>query len=153
MKTPEFERLGRARLEAANHVYRSLAFAPSDPEHDATYGRFEGAQPIALGRINQHADGAFEIGGFWVHERCRGRGLAGALVAHTILELPPDVPCWCIPFQHLEAFYLSFGMRRVQATEEVPASIQAKREFCHERTICGDYEATSLLVLEPNARA
>ena len=131
-------------LAAANAVYASIAFAPSDPHHDWTFGVFEAGLPIALGRI-QRREGELELGGFWVDQAWRGRGLARRMVEHVLDQLPPGAHAWCIPFDPLVEFYCGFGMVSVPR-EQAPPGIQAKLGFCAERTATGIYAAgTSLL--------
>ncbi|MFT5152351.1 MAG: GNAT superfamily N-acetyltransferase [Planctomycetota bacterium] len=133
-------------LEQANAIYFQLGFVPSCPPADTTCGVIEDVSIVALGRLQQHADGALEVGGFWVHESRRGFGLARRVVEHAIALAPMDSGLWCIPFVHLEGFYASFGMKTV-APELAPASIRDKTAFCRERQRYGIYHATCLMQL------
>ena len=129
--------LGDDALESANRAYASIEFLPSDPQRDRTWGVLREGEPIALGRLQHHPDGASEIGGFWVEEAHRGRGLARALVQHALEHAPADAKVWCIPFDHLAGFYLGFGMQRVTDPELAPASIREKLSWCTGNWIQG----------------
>ena len=140
------QRIEAAALERANAVYASIAFAPSRAPGDQTFGILEQGEPVALGRLQRHADGALEVGGFWVRQDRRGRGLARRLVACVLASAPAGESVWCIPFEHLRAFYESFGMRRAEPSE-APASLRAKLDSCRELQRRGVYTATLLLHL------
>ena len=135
------------RLDAANAVYASIDFVPSRAELDRTFGMFEHGEPVALGRVQRHHDGELELGGFWVREDRRRRGIARALVQRVIDELPEGVVVWCVPFHHLTEFYLSFGMEQVDDPSSTPCSIREKMDFCKEQHGAGNYDRTDLLRL------
>jgi GNAT superfamily N-acetyltransferase len=139
--------LSGAELDAANAIYARIAFQPSVPGQDRTFGSFEGAELVALGRLSAYADGALELGGFWTRPDRRGRGHARALVAHSIAALPAGALAWCLPFDALVDFYRSFGMEPAEEGLAVPCSIAKKQGFCKEQTRAGTYERTALLVL------
>jgi GNAT superfamily N-acetyltransferase len=132
-------------LEPANRAYELIEFLPSDPERDHTWAVLLDREPIALGRLQHHPDGAYEIGGFWVEETHRGRGLARALVQHALEHAPTDAEVWCIPFDHLTDFYLGFGMHLVTDPELAPASIREKLRWCAGNWTQGSCVGTQLL--------
>ena len=134
-----------AALEAANSTYASQEFLLSNPERDRTWGVLVGGELIALGRLQHYADGAYEIGGFWVEEGHRGRGLARALVHHALERAPAEAEVWCIPYDHLTDFYLGFGMQCVIDLERVPASIREKLSWCTGTWTQGSCAGTQLL--------
>jgi hypothetical protein len=73
-----------------------------------------------------------QLGGYWVREDARGQGLARAAVHRTLIELAPGERAYCLPFDHLVAFYASCGMRRVAEREELPAVIRERVAACAE---------------------
>jgi GNAT superfamily N-acetyltransferase len=150
MTSLDFELLSDKALESANAVYAAIAFQASDPERDLTYG-LAGSQGelVALGRIQRHADGALEVGGFWVRDDQRGRGIARRLVAHVLAALPRGTVAWCVPFEHLADFYASFGMERVEDLTQAPASLRDKLDFCASRKSEGVHHRTLLLRIDP----
>ncbi|MCP3920900.1 MAG: GNAT family N-acetyltransferase [bacterium] len=140
------EELHGERLARANDAYAAVHFEPSQPERDRTFGVFAEGVPIALGRYQRYADGAIEIGGFWVHAAHRRHGLARRMVKHVIGELPPGRTVWCLPFSHLVDFYRSFGFERTEDPDEAPASILRKTDLCTQREAEGVYHKVDLLV-------
>jgi len=145
MTSPEFSLLSGESLARANETYAAIAFQASDTVRDRTFGlEGEDGELVALGRIQRYPDGELEVGGFWVREDQRGRGIARRLVQHVLDTLPPGTVAWCVPFEHLEAFYTSFGMERVE-TQRAPASLRDKLDFCASRQGEGVYHRTLLL--------
>lgn len=132
-------------LASANRVYDRNEFLPSDPERDRTWGVVLDGEPIALGRLQHYSDGAYEIGGFWVEEAHRGRGLARALVHYALERAPVDADVWCIPFDHLTDFYLGFGMQVVVDRQCAPDSIREKLSWCAGIWEQGSCAGTQLL--------
>ena len=125
-------------------IYGGLSFQPSQAR-DRTFGAFEDGDLVALGRLQHHADGALEVGGFWVADALRGRGCARRMVSHVLDHAPSNEIVWCVPFTHLASFYLSFGMERFPREGEVPASIRKKLSDCSSLAACGATSATELL--------
>ena len=89
--------------------------------------------------------GADEIGGFWVEQRHRGRGLARALVRCVLEHVPDGAEAWCIPYDHLTGFQLGFGMQRVTDPSQAPSSIRAKPDWCAGNWNEGTCAGTQLL--------
>jgi len=140
----EFTELTGEALDRAGEIYASIHFAPSDPRMDRTFGLHEDDQLHGLGRIQRHADGALEVGGFWIEESRRGAGLARPLVEHILSRLPTGRDAWCIPFEHLTDFYRSFGMQSANP-DSAPDSIRVKLELCKRLHDEGHYEPVRLL--------
>ena len=128
--TLDLELLEGERLAGANLAYDGIRFARSDPRSDRTFGWFEGNAPLVLGRIQRHGDGSLEIGGFWVRDDLRGRGLGREVVEEILVRLPREAPAWCIALRHLTRFYASFGMVEVDRSAELPCSIREKLGTC-----------------------
>jgi GNAT superfamily N-acetyltransferase len=136
----------RARgLAFANEIYGRIHFAPSEVPRDRTFYGVEGVGELAgahdilcLGRIQGYPD-ALEVGGFWVRPDRRGHGLAQAIVAHVLRELPVDGRAvYCIPFAPLVPFYGSFGFAEVRESG-LPSSIAKKLAFCRAEHGAGRY--------------
>jgi ribosomal protein S18 acetylase RimI-like enzyme len=119
----ELEPLVGDALVEANVIYAGLGFEPSRA-NDATFAMRQAAGFVTLGRVQRHDDGTLEIGGFWVAPEVRGQGLARRMVARVIAALPAGREVWCIPFLELEAFYTSFGMKRVDVDSKLPQAIR-----------------------------
>jgi GNAT superfamily N-acetyltransferase len=146
VKLHPIESLAGERLALANAVYAGIDFEPSVEGRDDTYGIFESGELVALGRAQHYPDEALEIGGFWVHERCRRSGFARRLVAHVIEQLPAERAAWCLPFEHLVDFYRGFGFERAGPEASIPESIARKTNLCVRRKSAGVYHRVDLLV-------
>ncbi|MCC7431252.1 GNAT family N-acetyltransferase [bacterium] len=117
-------------LTEANKVYKNLHFEPSK-ENDETFAFYQKEKLIALGRINFYGE-VLEIGGFWVLENERGKGIARELVAKIIEKVPKGKIVYCLPLGHLTDFYKSFGMKEVESFEGLPCAIKTKLKICSE---------------------
>ncbi|MDA1265718.1 MAG: GNAT family N-acetyltransferase [Planctomycetota bacterium] len=125
-------------LELANRVYREIHFELSDAD-DRTFAQLEEGRPVALTRLQRHADGSIELGGVWVEPSRRGSGLARSVVAQVVALAERDQPVFCLSFAHLSAFYRSVGFADGRP-EDAPRSIREKLVFCGEQLRRGRYE-------------
>jgi GNAT superfamily N-acetyltransferase len=133
-------------LAWASAQYRAIEFAASPPGTVALVAELDGAR-VGLGRLVAHAPEVVELGGIWTDEAVRGRGVARAMVAALLArgghgdaqvgrEARPAAvgaehggrPLWCIPFEHLAAFYQSFGF--AARSSPWPAPIATKVAAC-----------------------
>jgi GNAT superfamily N-acetyltransferase len=113
----------------ANAQYRAIAFAESPPASYGVIAEIDGER-VGLGRLVELEPGVFELGGIWTSEAVRGRGVARAIVT-ALLDAAREREIerlWCIPFAHLEAFYVSCGF--ATAPGPWPATIDAKVADC-----------------------
>ena len=111
-----------------NEQYAKVHFIPSDPAHDTiVVAELDGTRG-GIGRLVDVGEGAYELGGMFVLDEFRGRGVARAIVGELIRRASGrDV--YCIPFEDLEAFYASMGFTRI-AADGVPAKVQEKLDWC-----------------------
>jgi GNAT superfamily N-acetyltransferase len=122
--------LAGAELAATRPVYETLGFEMSEPGIHRTFAMKDAGGLAALGRLARYADGALEIGGFWVREDLRGHGLARRMVARVLAQAPGDRPVYCLPFASLVDFYRSFGLVDAGPPASLPDSIAAKVGAC-----------------------
>jgi GNAT superfamily N-acetyltransferase len=111
----------------ANARYRDIAFAESPPGTLAVIAELDGER-VGLGRLVRLAPDVLELGGIWTTEAARGRGVARAIVNALLDHAPPGERLWCIPFEHLAAFYESCGF--AAAPRPWPAAITGKVGDC-----------------------
>ena len=113
---------------------------------DRTFAWLEAGKPVALSRLQEHADGSIEMGGVWVDPARRGSGLAREVVAEVIARRDRNKALFCVSFAHLSDFYRSVGFEDA-VVEQAPRSIREKLVFCGEQLRLGKYEhAVDLLV-------
>ena len=109
---------------------------------------------VAVAEINNHSAGlgrlvfinnqTWELGGMYVFEAFRNRGVAKAIV-HFLLQQKSSSNIYCIPFSHLASFYQACGFKTVTPTERTPQKILDKWEWCQ----CHYSEETILMLYQP----
>jgi N-acetylglutamate synthase-like GNAT family acetyltransferase len=118
-------------LSWVNDVYRRADFVASDV-HDVVLVAEEGGARVGVGRLVPVAEDAYELGGMWVDEAARGRGVAKQLVA-ALLREAGDATLWCIPFARVADLYRGFGFADASADAQPPPAVVAKLAFCRAR--------------------
>lgn len=94
-------------------------------EQDVVYNDLDGRDPSALFvwaeegdavvsslRLLAASDGTRIIGRVVTAPAARGRGLASALIEHTLSLVPDDAPVWIQAQARLEGWYEQWGFRR-----------------------------------------
>ena len=108
--------------------YEKVHFIPSDLSRDTVVVAEVDGERAGIGRLVPAGESAYELGGMYVDDRYRGRGLALAIVDELIRRAGArDV--YCVPFANLEALYATAGLRRIEPVN-VPAKIQEKLDWC-----------------------
>lgn len=108
--------------------YLTAGFIPSDLTRDTVViAEIDGVR-AALGRLVPVGDGAFELGGMFVLDAFRGRGVARAIV-DELIRRAAGAELYCVPFADLEALYAAAGFHRVERAG-APAKVQEKLEWC-----------------------
>lgn len=108
--------------------YEKVRFLPSDLTRDTVVvAEVDGAR-AGMGRLVPAGAGACELGGMFVDDAYRGRGIARALVEELIRRAGPE-DVYCIPFADLEALYAAAGFRRIEPVN-VPEKIREKLDWC-----------------------
>ncbi|HEV7237935.1 MAG TPA: GNAT family N-acetyltransferase [Thermoanaerobaculia bacterium] len=108
--------------------YEKVHFIPSDLARDTIVVAEVDGERVGIGRLVPAGEGACELGGMFVADAYRGRGIAHAIVEELIRRAGGrDV--YCIPFADLETLYEAAGFRRIEAVN-VPEKIQEKLDWC-----------------------
>ena len=108
--------------------YEQAGFIPSDLAVDTVVlAELDGTR-AGLGRLVPVGNGALELGGMFIRDGFRGRGVARAIV-EELIRRAGNADVYCVPFADLEAFYGSVGFRRV-AADGAPAKVHEKLEWC-----------------------
>jgi GNAT superfamily N-acetyltransferase len=134
----------RLRLRAATTAdhdwiddrYARVHFIPSDFARDTiVVAEMDGA-PVGMGRLVPAGEGACELGGMYVEDAQRGRGVARAII-DELIRLAGNRDIYCIPFADLTALYAAAGFAPsdpASATDHVREKLAwCKRE--HERPV------------------
>jgi N-acetylglutamate synthase-like GNAT family acetyltransferase len=131
-----------ADLVWINERYREVDFLPSTSKDLIVIAEVDGVA-AGLGRIVVLADGQGELGGMVVFDQFKGQGIAKKLVA-KLQSVSPCARLFCLPFEELEALYMSMGFARVQQGLSLPSHVEQKYDWCNSHYA----KAVSLLVWE-----
>ena len=129
-------------IEWVNQRYREVDFVPSHFDKEIIAVAEVDGERAGLGRLIRIDDKNLELGGMYVFDQFRGRGLAKEIVEFLLFYARPDERIFCIPFTSLLSFYQSFGFHSVKE-EPVPKAVQEKYLWCKEKYPVG----TALLVI------
>jgi N-acetylglutamate synthase-like GNAT family acetyltransferase len=125
-----------------NQRYDEIRFLRSDPSRELiVVAELDGAR-AGIGRLVRVAPGVAELGGIYVLEAFRRRGVADALVGHLVERGRGLGKLYCLPFAHLAGFYQGFGFAPPADPESAPEELRKK--LCW----CGDTFAERSLLLE-----
>lgn len=105
-------------------------------------------EKAGLGRLVKVDEENLELGGMYVFESFRGKGIAKEIVTFLLTYVKPSQTVYCIPFEHLLHFYKQCGFANCFKFESVPQIILDKYNWCQEKYT----HPTVLLVLELNNR-
>lgn len=108
--------------------YEKVHFIPSDLARDTVVIAELDGQRVGMGRLVPVSDVACELGGMYVDDAYRGRGVARAIVDELIRRAGAK-EVYCIPFANLEALYAAAGFRRIEPVG-VPGKVQEKLDWC-----------------------
>jgi GNAT superfamily N-acetyltransferase len=99
-------------------------FIPSDLARDTVVIAEIDGQRAGMGRLVPAGDHACELGGMYVDDAHRGRGIAHAIV-NELIKRAGSQEVYCIPFADLETLYVESGFRRIEPLN-IPEKIQEK---------------------------
>jgi GNAT superfamily N-acetyltransferase len=116
-------------LAWAAERYREIAFQATPAGSIALVAELAGER-VGLGRLVPLGPRSVELGGIWTADAARGRGVARAMV-RELFDRAAGLDVWCVPFEHLTQFYLSFGLQRTNPPW--PDPIVAKVAECERR--------------------
>ena len=115
----------------ARYAAADVRFATTAPTDVQLVAHVDGVR-VGMGRIVDFGDGHCELGGIYVELAARKHGAATAIV-RALLERRGTRVMWCVPFSGLTAWYLTFGMERVDAAAAWHAKVAAKVDDCRAR--------------------
>lgn len=134
----------KSDIDWVNHCYDQVEFVHSNFESEwIAIAEFD-RQKAGLGRLVEIDEKTLELGGMYVFESFRGKGIAKELVRFLLNYVKPGQMVYCIPFEHLLHFYKQFGFINCFNFDAVPKKILNKYHWCQEK-----YSVpTALLMLE-----
>ncbi len=138
----EIVHAGIEDLAWVNEQYRSIGFLPSDGVDETIVIARVNGERAGLGRLKRIDADSAELGGIYVFPSYRKKGVAAAVVASLVAEGKRYKTLYCLPFEHLRAFYESYGFIMTDPDASVPADIRKKLAFCGKT-----YESRVLLLI------
>lgn len=108
--------------------YEKVHFIPSDLARDTVVIAEVDGRRAGIGRLVPAGDGACELGGMFVDDAFRGRGIARAII-DELIRRAGSLDVYCVPFADLEALYAAAGFRRIEPVG-IPEGILRKLEWC-----------------------
>ncbi|MEJ8803354.1 GNAT family N-acetyltransferase [Pontibacter sp. H249] len=118
-------------LTWVNEQYDKIQFKHSVYEREViAIAEVEGAR-AGVGRLVTINKDNLELGGMYVSDGYRGLGLAKQLVLY-LLRQTENKTIYCLPFAHLQSFYIARGFAAVASVDQVPEEIIQKWEWCQQ---------------------
>ncbi len=117
-----------SELEWANDRFAEVDFVRSTHADFIAVAEINGSK-VGLGRVVPISPDVGELGGMYVLPEFRGKSLAGAIVDFLISKSGKR-KLFCIPFGHLEHFYMAHGFQHAQPDCEIPAIVDQKYKWC-----------------------
>lgn len=126
-----------------NQCYDEVGFIHSNFDKEIiAIAEFKG-QKAGLGRLVRVDEKHLELGGMYVLDSFRGKGIAKEIVRFLLKHVYPFQTVYCIPFEHLVPFYQQFGFIPCDNLDQVPKEVLEKYLWCKEKYP----DPTALLVL------
>ncbi len=131
-------------IEWINQCYTDVDFVPSIFEKEIIgIAEYEGER-AGIGRLVTIDNHNAELGGMYVFESFRGKGVARELVKFLLKYAHLFQTVYCIPFEHLSSFYMEFGFAVCANLEKAPSEVVTKYQWCKSHYP----QATLLLFLQ-----
>ncbi len=133
------------RSEAAwvNQCYDQVEFMHSNFDNEIIAIAEIDGQKAGLGRLVTIDEKHLELGGMYVFEAFRGKGIAKELIKFLLAHTNPSQTIYCIPFEHLRHFYVQCGFAVCSHPELIPKKLLEKYQWCQQKYA----DPTALLVL------
>lgn len=127
-----------------NKCYDQVEFVPSNFENEVIAIAEFDQNKAGLGRLVNVDGKNLELGGMYVFESFRGKGIAKDLVRFLLAYAEPLQTVYCFPFEHLLPLYKQCGFTTCSNFDSVPQAILDKYCWCQKKYS----HPISLLVLE-----
>lgn len=133
----------KSEIDWINTSYEEVGFVPSCFYRDVIAIAEWDGQRAGLARLVTIDEKNLELGGVYVLESFRGKGIAKELVHFLLKHVKRFQTVYCIPFEYLLSFYQQCGFATCYHLEQVPKKIFEKYSWCKETYS----QPTSLMIL------
>ncbi len=103
-------------------------------------------QKAGIGRLQTLDKNDAELGGMYVFDQFRKKGIAKKIVTFLLEKSKNFSHVYCLPFEHLSSFYMSFGFVNMIDETSIPASLSKKHCWCNQQ-----YSHKTLLFVRENS--
>lgn len=134
-------------IDWINKKYAAIDFKKSVFENELiAIAEFESLNS-GLGRMVKIDDENYELGGMYVFQEFRNKGIAEKIVEFLIRSKNfEEKNIWCLPFENLENFYSKFGFKIAEKS-----MIQTPKEIIEKHIWCNNtYKKKVLLMVKEN---
>ncbi len=123
-------KLPQEQYPLVNRFYKANGHKGKARGNETVYVIRDSQTIIAAARLCPKRDG-WLLRSVWVAETQRGEGI-GSKLLREIMAISENHPCWCYPYDHLEAFYAASGFT-VLSADEVPDDIRGPFETYRQK--------------------
>ena len=138
-------RAKKSEIDWINSSYAEVNFVPSNFDKEFIVVAEQNNQKCGLGRVVRIDNFNLELGGIYVFQSHRGKGVAQHIVRFLCDENTFEQSrIWCLPFDNLSSFYKKFDFKETSVIDhEIPIEIIEKYNWCNN-----NYEKPVLLLLK-----
>lgn len=119
-------------IDWVNKKYDEVQFQHSDPSNETIVIATVDGQKAGIGRLVKIDDKTAELGGMYVFEEFRGKGVASEIVKELINNRGQFEHIFCLPYENLKEFYEKYGFKAVDSQGNVPEKILKKYKWCNK---------------------
>ncbi len=130
-------------MDWVNNQYKIIGFKKSIFEQeDISIAEVDGKR-AGLGRLQKIETESAELGRIYVLESYRSLGLARQIVTHLMNYSSQYKKIYCIPFAHLQNFYMRFGFEIENKPDTAPTTVSNKLRWC-----ASEYDDKTVLLIK-----
>ncbi len=130
MNTIKVRQIKENEMSWVNSCYEKIGFKGSEFSNEFIVVAELNNQKCGLGRLVKLDEENWELGGIFVGNIYRGKGIARAIVSFLCDEIDSTYRnIWCLPFENLEEFYNDFGFNIPKTLP--PQEISDKHLWCN----------------------
>ncbi len=120
----------RSEMDWINERYDEVEFVHSHFDKETIAIAEIDGKKAGIGRLVIIDANHLELGGMYVFEEFRNRGIAGKIVAFLLKHALSFQTVYCIPFEHLVPFYKRYGFTPCSDLNAVPVELREKVLWC-----------------------